>query len=87
MILRTNVLFIINLKGVIGIMKEIYICTNDTILQDLLIAGIQENFNSIIDELVDNACVIINGNYILGEVTAAYLKLQYNINSAMYSIE
>jgi hypothetical protein len=66
-------------------MNKIFTCTNDTIAMDLVREGFEENelnekFDTIVEELTEDRDVItISGNYIFGEVTAAYLKMQHNI--------
>lgn len=69
-------------------MKTVYICTNDSISMDLVISGMEEKRDIIIDELIhDSYVIVIDNNYIIGEVTAAYLKLRHGINSIKKVIE
>lgn len=67
----------------------IYLCTVDTIAENLLLNGLEEKLESIIEELNEDGMVFrtTDGTYIMGQAIAAFLKLKYGINTIMKELE
>lgn len=63
-------------------LNKIFICTYDSMVMDLLRNEKDENeIDLIIDDIVKSSnMLVVSGTYIMGVVTAAYLKIQYDIN-------
>ena len=65
-------------------MEKIFVCTIDTMEEDLLINGFEEieikGIIENIEEEIKDCSFTVDGNYVVGGVTATYLNDKYNIN-------
>lgn len=73
-------------------MDKIYVCTEDSIVVDLLTEGNEEEqiegmIGSIIREIMEFRSFVISNNYICSGTTAIYLKKQYGINCIEIKLE